>query len=218
MKSFRKNHLFLLPFLLIAACRDANDQLQQEATIQGREAAEAASRLENERASEMERDFTARMQVYQGVSGVYQGRFVDDAALPMEFTITLVPTVWPRRGARVRTQTEIANDLIKLELIAEIQVRTAAEVVSACVFNGVHPDPQSGRLHLLSTTCPYTVALWMDGQGAEEASAGTAGALYEGRLRSVGQIYLRAYSKQNGKKFELGLNRVRSVRARSGSR
>jgi hypothetical protein len=205
----------MIIFGILTGCRTADDQIKQDAVIQGNESANAGSRVQKERESEMEKDLSVRQRIYQSVVGTYSGTERLAGNMTVTYTLKVSATVQPYRGSRVRTETEIATDLAKLALRAELKGDAGAGAQYACVFSAVPFEEQIGEFALGAPNCAISAEIRIGDKDtlgipsdSDSISARLAEQILDGKLDSVPVLYFSAVSTMNGRNFASVLRKI----------
>jgi hypothetical protein len=198
-----------------SGCRTADDQIKQDAVIQGNEGANAGSRVQKERESEMENDLSVRQRIYQSVVGTYSGTERVTGNMKVTYTLKVSATVQPYRGSRVRTETEIATDLARLALRAELKGDAGAGAQYACLFSSVPFEEQIGEFALGAPNCMISAEIRIGDKvtlgipsDSDSISARLAEQILDGKLNSIPVLYFSAVSTMNGRTFSSVLRKI----------
>ena len=203
---------------LFSGCRNANDQIKQDAIIQGTESANANAKAQREReeqiGTEIERTLTSRQRLYQGLAGTYRGVYYSAAGFKIDYSLSLLPTVSPYKGKRVRTEAEVVAELTKLNFKVAFRAQSTDSVAFGCAFSSIEPDPSDGRILLASESCPYSIQLWLTDKSTakmpkniDNMSAQLADQLLEGKLDSINHLFFEGISNLNGLVFRTSLKK-----------
>lgn len=135
-----------------------NDRLAERARIEGKEQALMGLMAQNtnlaEKATQMEEDLASRHAFFQAVQGSYEGTFITERG-EFRVRITLIPSLPPYLGSRVRQLDEIAFDLNNLYLNAQVVQWNPANLLSSvgCLVENMKPEYNKGQIVILSTSC-----------------------------------------------------------------
>jgi hypothetical protein len=200
--------IFLLSIVAFSSCRNAEDQLKQDATVQGTEAANASQRVENARATETEQSLATRQNLYHAMTGIYSGTLQITDTISATYTLDLVPTVWPYCGTRTRNSDEISSDLRNLSFQVELRADMTGDIHFSCVFSSVLPNELTGGLYLAKESCPYSAQVWLGDtvtrwipKNRDVLSSQLAGQLLDGKMDSIPALYFEGISTRNGKPY-----------------
>jgi hypothetical protein len=202
------------PVITLCGCRNADDQVKQDAVIQGQENANAADHAEKAVALEMEHELARRQRLFQGLTGRFAGRILTSDSSYLHIEITLFPSVQPYRGERVRTREEIAHDLERLDFKVNLRAYAGSASHLACVFPSITPDETTGEILLASDACLYSISLRPTDDSTKKSSRAREAIgiqlteqLFDGKIDRVPMLYFDAVSTKNGLRFQAGLER-----------
>lgn len=159
-----KRNIFTLgPVLLMTAlltgCNQGNERLVERSGLEGKAAAEAQASVEKDilekRVIEMEADLSRQHNFYQALKGTYEGTIETEQGV-FSVRFTLVPSIAPYSGSRLRTVDEVTNDINALSFnIQALQWNPANRLSSVgCRVEGIKADIRNGEVSVASENCP----------------------------------------------------------------
>jgi hypothetical protein len=217
LKSTVRSLLFLGILLLSGpGCRSAQDQVKQDAVIQSEQGVDAARRAEETVVAGMEKTLARRHRLYLGLAGRYSGKIpLSRGAGVMIVSVNFTPTVWPYHGDHPRTREEVASDLERLGLNADLHVDAGSSANFGCIFTGVQPDPSTGQIFLDSDHCLYSVQLLptdgtrrKSGESDAEIATQLTDQIFDGKISRYSHVLFEATSTVNGLRFSGTLLRI----------
>jgi hypothetical protein len=211
---------------IIVGCDQGNDRLIEKAQIEGREQARSQLDMQNQnlakKAKKMEEDLSSRHLFYQAVRGTYEGTMKTERG---EFNVrlTLIPSLPPYYGDRVRQLEEIASDLNNLYFNAQVVQWNPANNLSAvgCRVENIRPDIIQGEIPIASSNCQNLYQLKIIDEEIErnitvgneksndrELAREVSRSIREGRITEVSEIRGEAQPTTNASVYNLVVRRV----------
>lgn len=163
--------IFLLAAALVGCAEQSKDNYKARAAAEQEESNKVENDNLAQKARVMEQDLAARHAFYSAVEGDYQGVLsIENEQYNIKFT--LVRSIPPFVGDRVRQLSEIENDLNNLYFHAQIIQWHPDDIGSAvpCRVTGVRPNIDDGSISIASTDCAnlYSIFLSQGNDGSPD--------------------------------------------------
>jgi len=165
--------MILAMSILVWGCAEQDQsKYQKRANLDAQEAVKEEQQAQDRRSVEMEADLTRLHNLYEAISGEYQGVMKSEG---YEFLVRfeLKPTLSRYQGGRIRQPSEVEADLLNLKLVV-YETTTAMNgsgSVYGCNYLEVQPIVAKGELYLTTQACQRNFEIkFSDGQGAWTSS------------------------------------------------
>lgn len=164
-------HIFLLVLSIgLMACdqKGSTDATKQRATAEGEAERDVQAKALAEKATKMEADLANKHSFYSATEGEYEGTLkVDTDTYKIKFT--LVRSIPPFTGNRVRELSEIENDLNNLYYHMQIVQWHPSDETSAvgCRISGIKPNMNDGTISVAAADCPNLYSVFISEGGAQ---------------------------------------------------
>lgn len=164
-------YVFLFVLVIgLAACdqKGTTDAAKERATAEGEAERDVQAKALAEKAMKMEVDLSNKHYFYSAVEGEYEGT-LKVGADTYKIKFTLVRSLPPFTGNRVRELSEIENDLNNLYFHMQVVQWHPSDEASAvgCRIGGIRPNLDEGTLSAAASDCPNLYSLFISEGGAQ---------------------------------------------------
>ena len=162
----------LLATLLWGCAEQDQSKYQKRANLDAQEAVKEEQSAQDRRSLQMEEDLTRLHNLYDAISGEYQGVMKSDQ---YEFLVRfeIKPTLSRYQGSRIRQPSEVESDLLNLKLVV-YETTTALNnsgSVYGCNYLEVKPIVAKGEIYLTTQSCQRNFEIkFSDGTNELQAS------------------------------------------------
>ena len=167
-------YVFLFVLVIgLAACdqKGTTDAAKERATAEGEAERDVQAKALAEKAMKMEVDLANKHYFYSAVEGEYEGT-LKVGAESYKIKFTLVRSLPPFTGDRVRELSEIENDLNNLYFHMQVIQWHPSDEASAvpCRISSIRPNMDEGTLSAAASDCPnlYSIFISEDGVQADK--------------------------------------------------
>lgn len=169
--------LLIGALLALSAC-GVNGSSDESTKTRAKAEEEAVTDVQNknnaQKAARMERELMARHSYYQAIAGKYEGDIATNAGT-YKMRITLVPSILPYRGERVRELSEIETDLNNLYFYVQVvQWHPNSEATAVgCRISGIRPNMNEGYMVVGSSECSNLYQVFLSDGGRDANRRGS---------------------------------------------
>lgn len=204
----------MLGLLVLAGCDGKSvDGTKERASAESEASRDVENTNQGKKAEKMEADLTARHRYYGAIEGKFEGE-VSVQGEPYKMRVTLLRSIPPYTGERVRQLSEIESDLNGLYYNVHIVQWDPADTNTAvgCRVSQVRPNFKRGIISINSSECPSAYTFYLSKEGkAEGTSEGQASEISEkvsdGQLKSVGRLVGTVQPSWNANTYTLDIKR-----------
>jgi hypothetical protein len=171
--------VILLFSLVLVACgvsgKDADGTIAK-AKAEEQATMEVQNKNMATKSERMEADLASRHAYYQAIAGKYEGDLTTSEGI-YKIRISVIPSVLPYKGNRVRELSEIENDLNNLFFYFEIKQWHPEYPKSAvsCKVAGIKPNVDTGYLVIASPDCANLYQVYLSENFANAQNPSTVG-------------------------------------------
>jgi len=164
-------YVFLFVLVIgLSACdqKGTTDAAKERATAEGEAERDVQAKALAEKAMKMEVDLANKHYFYSAVEGEYEGT-LKVGADNYKIKFTLVRSLPPFTGNRVRELSEIENDLNNLYFYIHVVQWHPSDEASAvrCGFSGIRPNLDEGTISAAASDCTNIYSLFISEGGAQ---------------------------------------------------
>lgn len=207
--------LGMMTLLLFAACDGKSiDGTKERASAESEASREVENNNQAKKAERMEADLSARHRYYAAIEGKFEGD-VSVNGEDYKMRVTLVRSIPPYSGERVRQLSEIESDLNNLYYNVQIVQWDPADTNTAvgCRLSQVRPNFSRGMITINGNDCPsaYTFYLSKDGraEGTKENQAkDISDSVTNGQTKLVGRLVGTIQPSWNANTYTLDIKRA----------
>ena len=211
----KKLRLALVSLLLLAGCDTKSvDGTKERAAAES----EASKDVENsnlaKKSEKMEAELAARHRYYSALEGKFEGD-VDVNGQDYRMRVTLIRSIPPYSGERVRQLSEIESDLNNLHFNVHVVQWDPADENTAvgCRLSQVKPILGKGVISITGNDCPSTYTFYLSKEGRSDATKENlakdiAEGLGRGQSGSVGRLVGTIQPSWNAHTYSLDIKRT----------